>query len=65
MASYKISVDRALCIGSGSCVLFAGQTFELDSECKAAVSPGQGDDIEDIKLAADNCPTRAIFVKEE
>lgn len=74
----KIVVDRNLCIGAATCVVTAETVFELDAENKAVIKQGQGvknsgpaarNVLEDqsvsdetIRLAAESCPTRAIFL---
>jgi ferredoxin len=55
----EISVDRDVCMGSGSCGFHAPETFDLDDECKVVVLDGRDPD-ERIIAAADACPTRAI-----
>ena len=58
----KIVVDRDLCIGAASCVAVSPATFELDEENKAvAIGPNATDD-ETLKMAAQSCPTKAIFL---
>jgi len=37
MAKYKVSLNRDLCIGAGSCLAMAAATFCLDSENKAII----------------------------
>ena len=61
----KIVVDRDLCIGAASCVAIAPGVFELDSENKAVMFNAEGADAETILLAAQSCPTRAIFLYDE
>lgn len=61
---YRIKVDRNLCIGAASCVALAMKTFALDSENKAIILEGDGDDAEAIKLAAESCPTKAIILED-
>ena len=39
MVKYKVTVDRNLCIGAGSCVAVAPLAFALDNEAKAIVLP--------------------------
>ena len=58
----EITVDRALCIGSGDCVDTAPDVFELDSEDKAVVIDPDGAPVDDVLDAARNCPVGAIFV---
>jgi ferredoxin len=59
-----VTVDRDLCIGSGSCVLYAPATFAQDDEAKAYVvdpdAPLAGDDLEAVRTAVEACPTHAL-----
>ena len=61
----EITVDRALCIGSGDCVDTAPDVFQLDSEDKAVVVDPDGASVDDVIEAARNCPVSAIFVAGE
>ena len=61
----EITVDRALCIGSGDCVDTAPDVFQLDDEDKAVVVDPDGAPLEDVIAAAGNCPVAAIFVVGE
>jgi ferredoxin len=58
----EITVDRALCIGSGDCVDTAPDVFQLDDEDKAIVVDPDGASLDDVIAAAGNCPVAAIFV---
>ena len=60
-----ITVDRALCIGSGDCVDTAPDVFQLDDEDKAVVVDPDGASVDDVLTAAGNCPVSAIFVVGE
>ena len=60
-----ITVDRALCIGSGDCVDTAPDVFQLDEEDKAVVVDPDGAPVDDVIAAAGNCPVGAIFVAGE
>ncbi len=60
----KITIDREACIGASACVAAAGKTFALDAEGKSTVINPEGDAIEDIRAAADACPTGAIQLEE-
>jgi ferredoxin len=60
-----ITVDRALCIGSGDCVDTAPNVFELDHEDKAVVVDPDGASVDEVIEAAGNCPVSAIFVVGE
>lgn len=59
---YKIQVVRDLCIGAASCVAFAPETFEMDDQNIALIKEDSTEDLENILLAAQSCPTRAIIV---
>ena len=61
----EITVDRALCIGSGDCVDTAPDVFQLDDEDKAVVVDPDGASVDDVIEAARNCPVSAIFVANE
>lgn len=75
--SYKVKVDRNLCIGAASCVAVASDTFELDSEGKAVIKKKDGtmtsefvsySDINDTEVnilnSAKSCPVNAIIIVE-
>jgi ferredoxin len=61
----EITVDRALCIGSGDCVDTAPDVFQLDDEDKAVVVDPDGAPADDVIEGARNCPVSAIFVVGE
>ncbi|MEK7637681.1 MAG: ferredoxin [Patescibacteria group bacterium] len=77
----KIVVNRDLCIGAASCVVNAPGVFELDGENKAVImqkggaknsGPTERPNFEDgtiddeaLLMAAQSCPTKAIFVYDE
>jgi len=59
-----IQIDRSKCIGAAPCVAIAGDVFQLDEEGKAVVI-GQSKDENNIRLAAESCPVRAIFLYDD
>jgi ferredoxin len=61
----QVTVDRALCIGSGDCVDTTPNVFQLDEEDKAVVVNPDGASVDEIVQAAGNCPVSAIFVVGE
>jgi ferredoxin len=61
----KVRVDRDLCIGAATCAVIALKTFKMDDENKAIVIDPNGDDAETILMAAESCPTKAIFLEDE
>jgi ferredoxin len=56
-----INISRELCIGAAPCVAIAGNVFQMDDEAKA-ILVGPSTDDENTRLAAEACPTRAIFL---
>lgn len=80
MPKIKVVVDEDLCIGAASCVTIAPDTFVMNDENKAYVldhGSAEGgpsyeremevteDEKENIILAAQSCPTLAVFVFDE
>lgn len=76
----RIKVDPDLCIGAASCVTIAPETFQLNEENKAYVldhgtepTPRTYERVievsesekENMILAAQSCPTLAIFIFDE
>ena len=55
-----IAVDRALCMGSGMCIMYAANTFAHDDETKAVVVDIYGDSIDALQNAVEACPTGAV-----
>ncbi len=75
-----VKVDPDLCIGAASCVTVDPSTFVMNNENKAEVLDHNQDfgapayeremevsesELETIVLAAQSCPTMAIFVTSE
>ena len=66
MAKYKVTVDRNLCIGAGSCVAVAPKAFALDNEAKAIILPTVNDESDETLVeSARACPVAAIIVTDE
>jgi len=57
-------IDREACMGSGNCLHWAPGVFDLDDDGVAIVSGDLLGNEENVRLAAKNCPTRAIRVEE-
>lgn len=63
VSGLRVSVDRELCTGTGSCVFAAPDVFEQDDTDGRVVllrehpEPGESDDVQE---AADVCPVAAI-----
>ena len=59
----KIEVDKNLCIGCGSCVAIAENTFEFGEDGLA--QPKEQEISEEVRDAAEACPTDAITLTED
>jgi len=59
-----VTVDEAVCIGSGNCVLHAPGAFVQDEEMIARVADLGAAGIDAIRNAAAWCPSGAITVTE-
>jgi ferredoxin len=62
VGKYKIKVIRDLCIGAASCVAVSPAVFQLDDKNKAVVPDGAADVPENVLMAAQSCPTKAIVI---
>jgi ferredoxin len=59
----RIVIDPDKCVGSGNCVFWAPNTFDLDDDAKAVVIDPAGDPEDRIRVAAEGCPAAAIYVE--
>lgn len=59
-----ISVDPEKCIGCGLCNTTAPNTFKLNDQAKSEVINQEGDSMDLVKKAAEECPTQAISIGE-
>lgn len=57
---YRIEIDRTACMGSGVCVVYASETFDIDEETKSVVQDPAGNPLAQIEAAVAGCPTGAI-----
>jgi ferredoxin len=62
MTVYRITIDRSLCSGFGSCAELAPQAFEVGPDGIANVLVRETDDAEVVE-AAGTCPMGAITVE--
>ena len=62
VGKYKLKVIRDLCISAANCVAISPQVFALDAENKAIINEGATDVPENVLLAAQACPAKAIVV---
>ncbi len=61
----KITIDKTKCLGCGTCTALCPKVFkivETPDGMKAEVVNPNGDTQENIKMAADSCPTTAISI---
>lgn len=58
--SWAVEVDRDRCIGSGLCVVYAGGTFDQDSDAKCVIRDPATSAIEEVATAVEACPTHAL-----
>jgi ferredoxin len=62
IGKYQVKVIRGDCIGAASCVAVSPATFELDNDKKAIILEKSDDLPDNILLAAQSCPTKAIVI---
>jgi ferredoxin len=61
----KIKIIRKECIGAGTCVVLAPNTFELDDKLIAVFKKGNKKDSDtDIIAAAKSCPVLALILED-
>lgn len=58
-------VDKNKCIGCGTCIALAAESFKFGSEGKAEAILPPGNKQEVIQDAIDSCPVDAISWKEK
>ncbi len=61
----RISVDLNLCVGNAMCETFAPKVFVLNDDRQSQVADPEGDTMENILEAAENCPVSAITVVDD
>jgi len=63
----RVTVDQQKCIASGQCVLTAADVFDQNEEDGAVVlldAEPPPDSYQDVRQAADLCPSLAITITE-
>jgi ferredoxin len=58
----EVSIDRAVCVGSGPCFVLAPAAFTLDENMKAVVLNPSLESEQTLLQAAEECPTQAIYL---
>jgi ferredoxin len=56
----EVRIDWDRCMGSGNCVFWAPDTFELGDDGHAIVVDPAASDEERLRIAAQGCPVGAI-----
>ena len=56
----EIKIDWDLCMGSGNCMFWAPDTFDLSDEGHSVVTDPAASDEERLRVAAQGCPVGAI-----
>jgi ferredoxin len=56
----KVEVDWDRCMGSGNCVFWAPDTFDLSDDGHAVVLDAAATDEARVRVAAEGCPVGAI-----
>ncbi|MDO4996876.1 MAG: ferredoxin [Bacilli bacterium] len=62
----KVKVNQDSCIGCGACAAICDKVFEINDDglSQAKVEKVEDNDTQDVRDAADACPTGAIEVEE-
>ena len=58
----KVTVDKDKCIGCGACTATCAEVFDFDDDGLAKVIKEEINN--DVKMAAEGCPTEAIEIEE-
>jgi len=61
-APLEIRIDRDRCMGSGNCVFWAPDSFDLADDGHAVVVESAATDERRLRTAAQGCPVGAISV---
>jgi ferredoxin len=56
----EVRIDWDRCMGSGNCVFWAPDTFDLSDDGHAVVTDPAASDEERLRIAAQGCPVGAI-----
>ena len=60
----RVRVDRELCIGSAVCAQLAPGAFRVDDDDLVVIVDPAAVGEAELRLAADRCPTGAIYLDE-
>ena len=62
--TWMVQVDRDVCMGSGMCVVYAGESFDIDDESKAVFTNRGDASLDSVRTAVEACPTGALTLVE-
>ena len=62
--SVRVSVDPNVCVGNAMCEAVAAGTFRLNEKRQSEAFDPNGNSLEEILEAAENCPVSAITVED-
>jgi ferredoxin len=60
----RVTVDHGKCVGTTICVLTVPKVFALDKSGQAVVVDPDGDTMDRLRYAEEQCPQSAIKVEE-
>ncbi len=64
IGKYKIVLLQSKCIAAASCVAISPEIFKLNEANLVELIEGGSDELDNIMLAAQSCPTGAIEIYE-
>lgn len=64
IGKYEVRVIQSKCIAAASCVAISPTLFKLNEQNLAEMIEGGSDELDNIMLAAQSCPTGAIEIYE-
>jgi len=60
----RVTVDHGKCVGTTICVLTVPKVFALDDRGQAIVIDPDGDTLDRLRYAEEQCPQSAITIEE-
>ena len=60
----RVWVDHNVCVGNAMCITIASKGFVLNEKRQSEAVNPEGDTLEKILEAAENCPVSAITVED-
>lgn len=60
--SWRVSIDRDRCVGSGNCVFWAPDSFSLEDDGISVFLDLSDDDLDKVTVAVEGCPTRSLAI---